>query len=376
MRKLFWFVIFLSLMLAGCQENKINNSNIRSIKVNYNDAITIIDTSLIDINSIEYIPLISKEGVIGEVSQLLVVDKHFFILDKQQKCVWEFDSKGVFQRKLSRHGKGPGEYTGIERISISEEKTLHVMGTVETIPKYDVRDGFPYKGNFYSSQAPIDILCTDTLVFVLYRYVPQELKDTSYYIEVFNQRNGHRKGFFPYLSAITEGFGDDFFIKCTDSIYIRMPHNDTIYKVIDHLEVAPSYYFDFGKDKFPNEQLLRCNSIEEKEALLKDKIHHGKISHFRMSESHIAFLYSQVQGNSAQNSYFVYNRLTDESANYNGLMWQGLSSDFNHPLATDGEFFYSVLYPYHFSEKGKKDLKGRGVTIDDTVYLLKFKYKI
>lgn len=83
MRKLFWFVIFLSLMLAGCQANKINNSNIRSIKVNYNDAITIIDTSLIDINSIEYIPLISKEGVIGEVSQLLVVDKHFFILDKQ-----------------------------------------------------------------------------------------------------------------------------------------------------------------------------------------------------------------------------------------------------------------------------------------------------
>src|SRR5690606_10613065 len=126
MRRLFWFVIFLSFMLAGCQENKINNSNIRSIKVNYNDAITIIDTSLIDINSIMYIPLISKEVVIGEVSQLLVVDKHFFILDKQQKCVWEFDSKSVFQRKLSRHGKGPGEYTGIERISISEEKTLHV----------------------------------------------------------------------------------------------------------------------------------------------------------------------------------------------------------------------------------------------------------
>ena len=129
-----------------------------------------------------------------------------------------------------------------------------------------------------------------------------------------------------------------------------MPHNDTIYKVIDHLEVAPSYYFDFGKDKL-NEQLLRCNSIEEKEALLKDKIHHGKISHFRMSESHIAFLYSQVQGNSAQTHIF-YNRLTDESANYNGLMWQGYHQ-ISIILLLQMEFFYSVLYPYHFSEKGK-----------------------
>lgn len=187
MRIVFSFLIS-AFTLFGCKQSDHDNSNIYSIKVIFNDAEVIIDTTLIDYNSMKYIPLINTDGIVGEVSQLIVDSKLFLLLDKQQKCVWKFDQNGQYQKKLCKFGRGPGEYPEI--------------------------------------------------------------------------------------------------------------------------------------------------------------------------------------------AHFIYNFNSKQTANYEGIVWQGLSSAFNHPLASDGEYFYSIIYPHHFSDKGKDGLEKEGIIIDDNICILKFKYKI
>ena len=62
----------------------------------------------------EIIPLeTTEESLIGEIEKVKLQDSCFFVEDNTQKAILIFDWKGKYLNKISRLGRGPGEYTNI-----------------------------------------------------------------------------------------------------------------------------------------------------------------------------------------------------------------------------------------------------------------------
>ncbi len=62
----------------------------------------------------EIIPLeTTEESLIGEIGKVILHDSCFFVEDKTQKVILIFDWKGKYINKISRLGRGPGEYVNI-----------------------------------------------------------------------------------------------------------------------------------------------------------------------------------------------------------------------------------------------------------------------
>lgn len=62
----------------------------------------------------EIIPLeTTEESLIGEIGKVILHDSCFFVEDNTQKAILIFDWKGKYINKISRLGRGPGEYVNI-----------------------------------------------------------------------------------------------------------------------------------------------------------------------------------------------------------------------------------------------------------------------
>lgn len=62
----------------------------------------------------EIIPLeTTEESLIGEIEKVKLHDSCFFVEDRTQKAILIFDWKGKYLNKISRLGRGPGEYVNI-----------------------------------------------------------------------------------------------------------------------------------------------------------------------------------------------------------------------------------------------------------------------
>jgi len=80
------------------------------------------------IENCRYIPLeTSDESIIGEISTIVPCQDGFFVMDRFLQISY-FDINGKFMRRIARKGQGPGEYTSIHAIDVSEyDKTIHLF---------------------------------------------------------------------------------------------------------------------------------------------------------------------------------------------------------------------------------------------------------
>lgn len=85
--------------------------------------------SLDVIEKMQLVQLSSDSVKIGEVDKVLCRDTLLYVLDRyQQKCVYIFNTKGVYLNTISRMGHGSGEYVNLTDIFIDEEKqTLNLL---------------------------------------------------------------------------------------------------------------------------------------------------------------------------------------------------------------------------------------------------------
>ena len=75
------------------------------------------------VDSISYIPLETTDDcLIGSIHDIIISDSIIFVLNGERNCVFFFNRKGKFLRKIDREGPGPGEYTVINQISYNENK--------------------------------------------------------------------------------------------------------------------------------------------------------------------------------------------------------------------------------------------------------------
>lgn len=114
---IFILCILLSFFLTNCR-NKSTQKKQEQIIVNLqqNKQVSIHDIfSKIDLIPIET----NKDFLVENVSKLIHKDELFYILDKNQKCIFIINEEGRLVRKLDRVGKGPGEYGDISDFEIN-----------------------------------------------------------------------------------------------------------------------------------------------------------------------------------------------------------------------------------------------------------------
>ncbi|PIP78459.1 MAG: hypothetical protein COW85_04100 [Ignavibacteria bacterium CG22_combo_CG10-13_8_21_14_all_37_15] len=64
-------------------------------------------------------------------------DGYFYVLDINDKCVKKFSSKGIFEKKYGRDGKGPGEFKQPIRFYLDDQKIIYVYdGDLEILTAF------------------------------------------------------------------------------------------------------------------------------------------------------------------------------------------------------------------------------------------------
>lgn len=80
------------------------------------------------VDSLEYIPLeTTDECLIGKIKDVYIGRERVFVLDGKTQTVWMFDRKGYYLNKLSRRGKGPGEYTNMQQFEVDEKNRQLIL---------------------------------------------------------------------------------------------------------------------------------------------------------------------------------------------------------------------------------------------------------
>jgi hypothetical protein len=115
------------------QDTSDTNNNIGTVFLDTKNRIQqgIDVTSLAD--SVRYIKLeTTDESLIGNIKQVIFYDGLFFIKDNKSASIFVFDQTGKYKSKISKKGRGPGEYVGITRMMIDRKNRQIILYDIHT----------------------------------------------------------------------------------------------------------------------------------------------------------------------------------------------------------------------------------------------------
>jgi hypothetical protein len=255
-------LVYLSILLAlvGCKdrEKATNKDSIKEIKVNPGK-----DSKLLFSNIVECVREVSlrtpKDDPIGEISQLIVSESRYLILDKVAKAIWVFHRCGLLDYKIDKIGYGPGEFLDPFHICFDEVKNeIQVTDNIgDKVLFYNMKNGsfirsrkFEYSFKNYVRLEGGDYAVHTNkkmnFVFTEGRNRPDTL---AYNIYILDSTFQIKKNHFPYKiknhsMGLAFSFGQHF-SRYNDKYLFMESFNDTIYQ-IDSSKIIPKYLLDFG----------------------------------------------------------------------------------------------------------------------------------
>jgi len=187
-----------------------------------------------------------------------ISDKYILISDG--RSCFLYDNKGHFIREIGKQGRGPGEYTLINYVSMVNEKIyIHDIQTSDLI-EYNIngtfekrnKSGFTVKEKYQLDKA---IIINDSMILgnIENRTGKEEYKAfivdkkgiVKYYFKnyiLFDLENGNKSVRVP---------GRAIFYRFGNKVFFKELLNDTLFQVDDNYRLTPVYVFDFGKYKHP-----------------------------------------------------------------------------------------------------------------------------
>lgn len=209
--------------------------------------------------NISYVPLESnKDYNFVSIMYMNISDKYILISDG--RSCFLYDSNGRFIREIGKQGRGPGEYTLINYISMINERIyIHDIQQSDLI-EYNIngtfekrnKSGFTAKEKYQLDNA---IIINDSMILgnIENRTGNEEYKAliidkqgiVKYYFKnyiLFNLANGNKSVRVP---------GRAIFYRFEDKVYFKEFLNDTLFQMDDKYQFTPAYVFNFGRYKHP-----------------------------------------------------------------------------------------------------------------------------
>ncbi len=196
------------------------------------------------IKDIEFVPLeMTDESIVGKIYKIQLYKNYLIIYDRQTESIFIFDNNGKYIRKISRKGRGPGEYNEIVDFCVHPKTgmiTIACSGKIITY-SFDLKEFKEYNDVPYV--AGIEQFNNG------YYAITAIEKEANLYILDTNMKIIH-KGLanpFPMPTIFNKSFS-----KYGDTILCRLPthYNDTIYQItpnsfrpwrVPDFEVHPDY---------------------------------------------------------------------------------------------------------------------------------------
>ncbi len=255
----FSYIIFL-IFVTNCQNRRTLNEN-ETIIVDLKQKNKI---SVFDIFSkIELIPIeTNNEILIESVSKLIYKDELFYILDKNQRCIFVIDREGRLVRKLQKVGKGIGEYADISDFEINP-----FTNNIETLSQWGIINIYNLKLDFISSyKLPTKIravhffsnIDSDLVAFYtlfekksILLYSKKSAKIIDNYFEVPESIKG----------SPLQGLKSPF-VKFNDKTIFYQGFTNTVYE-FNNSDLKKRYSWDFGKKNMEINKLPQNMEIPE-----------------------------------------------------------------------------------------------------------------
>jgi len=130
-------LLFIILLLISSCSKRNNGDNI-----DLNDKGKLFFSQIVD--SITYIQLETNEQcLLGEISDLHFQNNIYYVYDRQTNSIYLFNEKGSFLNKISKYGRGPGEYVNLNSFFIDRDDNIHINDlTFKKVFVYDNKGAF------------------------------------------------------------------------------------------------------------------------------------------------------------------------------------------------------------------------------------------
>lgn len=371
-------IIFIN---SSCQDSQtsnlllLSNKNCKTISV---DATTVRNVNPEKVfKDIGFIRLeTNQKCLIGKIDQIEFYNNKIFILDGISNSICIFNRDGKFVTRINNRGKGPGEYSTIDKFRI-ERDTLYIADNdfLKIIQ-------FSLSGEFIKEKK------------LRFNFSDFQISNNRYLF--YNDNLPQRKGFSSKLLCFDNEFNlkSKFFDYDAHKDYrrrnfyeygekIRFVHglDEYIYEILEN-EILPVYKIDFGSNKYNTKKPLTYEYLFSEDfensqyAVFPDYvIENDDFLYFNYTRGNLGFMlfYSKLNNR----SYPIY------QVKSNSL----LSCISGLPLNLIDNKFVTYIDPYKFLEKNREPIKdpilkakfdemGKQVTVNDNPIIVLYTINI
>lgn len=348
------------------QEKLQDRNNARIIKVPDNGKHSTIHVDNI-IDSLSYIRLeTNKNAPIEGVDKISFIDDKIVLFDKQKKRgLYLFSKDGKFLCKIGNVGKGPEDYVSVCDVAINRQNNNIVVLDEygKNLLYFDTNGKFIKRNKVYYFTKDFSILPDGSFVFYQLAGVNSHLNGIDDYCLLFSKEDQVITNYaFPYSyrkKYSNLSFGRVMDLKSCGSSTLFNPFlTNEIYEIngIKEKNIL-KYKLDLSKDdiltkindKTNNDDYLRLINNSEYNYFDGQFLDNEQTLYFKFGNGKYCF-YNIKSGNLEYGSSF----------NYESIKEGEPFLPFVAPIAVNGNYFVSVLWPFEISQEQKKIINSSG----------------
>ena len=233
MKKYITLLLSYSIFFYCCQSKESHYAKI--IRQNLGKDYCLLNLS--DTNSYKTIFLeTNADALIGSYDKIMMNDSLIFVLDKEKtRSLFIYDHNGHFKNKISKNGRGVGEYVFLEDANLNGDTLLIIDRGTRKLLYYDLHGNFLNEYHFKSYfSIPFTVLGHDKLAF--YFGMPKQSKenaeivvtdllfqvDTQY---IYRKNLTQKAGRFHFPQYFTQNKNGTFFIPTFDDKIYRFSNS-------------------------------------------------------------------------------------------------------------------------------------------------------
>jgi hypothetical protein len=247
----------LFFFVCGSCNNKYNSTDVPVIRtdkyIHQMQRIYLSDYT----NNIRYVPLESNsDHLLADIMNMDIYENYILVSDGRS-CLL-YDTNGQFIRQIGKQGRGPGEYSLINYVSLINEKVyIHDILTSDLI-EYDLNGTLKqrFKSGFTADDKYImldAIMLNDSLIL---GNIENRTGQEEYKALIINKQGNVKSYFNNYiLFNLAPGVksvkvpGKAIYFRFNKRVHFKELLNDTLFHVNENYQLIPTYVFNSGSYK-------------------------------------------------------------------------------------------------------------------------------
>jgi hypothetical protein len=259
-KSIFLFIAVVLLLACANEQKKIGRPVNHEIDFDYNNCVEDFDLGTLTDSVMQIIPLeTTDEALIANIDKIEIRNNQIYIMDQLAKSVYVYDMNGKYLNRINKVGQGPGEYTNLSYMTITDSVVIvldHFIGkqieyqipSLQFWQEERIFDKFWSTELFYLPAAGLICYLNDWGESQSGNYLLFTRKENT--IDIDKQLPFEKEPFCLGISDYEYAIANN----CASIIYSG---NDTIYHIDNNGKAIPEYFL-----KIKNDRIFYTKKIE------------------------------------------------------------------------------------------------------------------